>query len=61
MVTENERSAIKQLAESEGILIDPVYTGRAFFAMLDHLEKKKLKTNSNILFLHTGGLPDYRF
>lgn len=61
VVTENETSAIKQLAESEGILLDPVYTGRSFFAMLDHLEKKKLKTNSNILFLHTGGLPAYRF
>ncbi|HMS32904.1 MAG TPA: D-cysteine desulfhydrase family protein [Ignavibacteria bacterium] len=61
VVTGNESSAIKQIAESEGILLDPVYTGRAFYAMLDHLEKKKLKTNSNILFLHTGGLPVYRF
>ena len=60
VVTENETSAIKQLAESEGILIDPVYTGRAFHAMLDHLDRKKLKPNSNILFLHTGGLPAYR-
>lgn len=61
VVTESETSAIKQLAESEGILIDPVYTGRAFYAMLDHLDRKKLKPDTNILFLHTGGLPAYRF
>ena len=61
VVTENETSAIKQLAESEGILIDPVYTGRAFHAMLDHLDRKKLKPDTNILFLHTGGLPAFRF
>lgn len=57
VVTSNERNAIKELAQSEGILLDPVYSARAFYGMLDHLENKKLKNNSNVLFWHTGGLP----
>lgn len=57
VVTTNERKAINTLAESEGILLDPVYSGRAFYGMLDHLENRKLRPISNILFWHTGGLP----
>lgn len=56
VVTENERSAIRTLASTEGILLDPVYTGRAFFGMLDQLDKGLIKRGSNILFWHTGGL-----
>ena len=57
VVTEKEVSSIKELAITEGIILDPVYTGRAFYGMLDYLNKKRLKLNSNILFWHTGGLP----
>lgn len=57
IVTENERIAIKVLAKNEGVLLDPVYSGRAFYGMIDHIESKKLRKNSNILFWHTGGLP----
>lgn len=57
VITENEREAVELLASSEGILLDPVYTGRAFYGMMDHLSKKKIKPGSNILFWHTGGLP----
>jgi D-cysteine desulfhydrase family pyridoxal phosphate-dependent enzyme len=49
--------AIKLLARIEGILLDPVYTGKAFAGMLDLIEKGKLGSNEPILFLHTGGLP----
>jgi D-cysteine desulfhydrase len=57
IITQNEKMAIKQLARSEGILLDPVYSGRAFYGMLDYLKNKKLKENANVLFWHTGGLP----
>jgi D-cysteine desulfhydrase len=57
VITENEKMAIKQLAQTEGILLDPVYSGRAFYGMLDHLKNNKLEKNANILFWHTGGLP----
>lgn len=57
VITENEKIAIKELAQNEGILLDPVYTGRAFYAMMDYLKKNKIPSNANILFWHTGGLP----
>jgi len=57
VLTKNEISSINELALMEGVLLDPVYTGRAFYGMLDCLKNKKIKENSNILFWHTGGLP----
>ena len=57
VITENEKEAIKELAENEGILLDPVYTGRAFFAMMDYLKENKIPSNAIILFWHTGGFP----
>lgn len=57
VVTNNEINAINELAKSEGILLDLVYTGRAFYGMLDFLKEKKIPTSSNVLFWHTGGLP----
>ncbi|MFC4633233.1 D-cysteine desulfhydrase family protein [Dokdonia ponticola] len=57
IVTNNEINVIKELAKNEGILLDPVYTGRAFYGMLDFLKRKRIPTNTNVLFWHTGGLP----
>jgi D-cysteine desulfhydrase family pyridoxal phosphate-dependent enzyme len=57
VVTQNERQAIHELARLEGILLDPVYSGRAFFAMTDYIKKGLLEPGSKILFWHTGGLP----
>jgi D-cysteine desulfhydrase len=57
VITQNEKMAIKQLAQSEGILLDPVYSGRAFYGMIDYLKNNKIEKNSNVLFWHTGGLP----
>jgi D-cysteine desulfhydrase len=57
VITQNEKMSIKQLAQSEGILLDPVYSGRAFYGMIDHLKSNKIEKNSNVLFWHTGGLP----
>ena len=51
------QDAILRLARTEGILLDPVYTGKAFAGMLDLLEKRRLGLNEPIIFLHTGGLP----
>jgi D-cysteine desulfhydrase family pyridoxal phosphate-dependent enzyme len=57
VVTGQERQAIHLLAKTEGILLDPVYTARAFFGMTDHLEKGLIPAGSRVLFWHTGGLP----
>jgi 1-aminocyclopropane-1-carboxylate deaminase/D-cysteine desulfhydrase-like pyridoxal-dependent ACC family enzyme len=51
------REAIQRLARAEGILLDPVYTGKAFAGMLDLIEKGQLGSNGPLIFLHTGGLP----
>jgi len=51
------QEAIQRLARTEGILLDPVYTGKAFAGMLDLVEKGRLGANEPIIFLHTGGLP----
>lgn len=57
VVTANEINAISELARNEGVLLDPIYTARAFYGMLDYLNEKRIPANSNILFWHTGGLP----
>ena len=43
------------LAETEGLLIDPVYTATAMACLIDLVRKGKFKKTDNILFLHTGG------
>lgn len=57
VLTEPERQAIQLLARTEGILVDPVYTGRAFYGMVDQLQKNPLYAGKTILFWHTGGFP----
>lgn len=49
--------ASKTLARTEGILLDPVYTGKAFDGFLSLLRSKLFKANEAVLFLHTGGSP----
>jgi D-cysteine desulfhydrase family pyridoxal phosphate-dependent enzyme len=55
--TPEGQKAIALLARAEGILLDPVYTGKAFAGMLDLIDQGKLGTDEPIIFLHTGGLP----
>ncbi|MBR6799223.1 MAG: D-cysteine desulfhydrase family protein [Firmicutes bacterium] len=47
--------AIKLLAKTEGILVDPVYSGKAFSALLDHVKTGKIEQGSKVVFVHTGG------
>ena len=47
--------ATKLLAKKEAILLDPVYSGKAFAGLIDLIEKKKFTKNDNVLFIHTGG------
>lgn len=50
-------SAIQALASAEGILLDPVYTGKAFAALLAHCRGGRIGRNETVVFLHTGGVP----
>src|SRR6266699_327167 len=52
-----EREAIRLMARCEGIVLDPVYAGRAFGALVDLIRKKVFRRGETILFWHTGGAP----
>ncbi len=47
--------AVKRCASLEGILIDPVYTGKAMAGLIDLIETNAIAAQSNQLFIHTGG------
>lgn len=55
VVGDPEREAIRLLARKEGILADPVYTGRALAGLLDLIRKDIFKKDQRVLFWHTGG------
>lgn len=57
VVGDLEREAIRLMARCEGILLDPVYAGRAFGALVDLIRKKVFKPEETVLFWHTGGAP----
>lgn len=49
--------AVQMLARTEGILLDPVYTGKVMSGLIDLIRKGKFKKDENILFIHSGGSP----
>jgi D-cysteine desulfhydrase family pyridoxal phosphate-dependent enzyme len=49
--------AIKLVAETEGIFLDPVYTGKAMVMLIDLTKKGYFRKDDNVVFFHTGGLP----
>jgi 1-aminocyclopropane-1-carboxylate deaminase/D-cysteine desulfhydrase-like pyridoxal-dependent ACC family enzyme len=49
--------AIRMLATAEGILLDPVYTGKAMAGMIGHIRRGDIEPAETIVFLHTGGTP----
>ncbi len=51
------REAIHLLARTEGILLDPCYTGKAFLGLCNLLQTDRFSKDASILFLHTGGTP----
>ncbi|MCJ7585396.1 MAG: D-cysteine desulfhydrase family protein [Anaerolineales bacterium] len=55
VLTEAEREAIHLFARYEGLLLDPVYTGRAAAGMVDLIRKGFFKKDETVLFWHTGG------
>jgi D-cysteine desulfhydrase family pyridoxal phosphate-dependent enzyme len=57
VVTSAEREAINLFARTEGLLLDPVYTGRAAAGLIDLVRKGEYKPHESVLFWHTGGQP----
>ena len=53
--TEGMIEATKLLAKKEAILLDPVYSGKAFAGLIGLIKNKTFTKKDNILFIHTGG------
>jgi D-cysteine desulfhydrase family pyridoxal phosphate-dependent enzyme len=52
---EGEREAIRLVARTEGLLLDPVYTGRAMAGLIDLIRRGEFSRGETVLFWHTGG------
>lgn len=52
-----EENAIRLFARTEGILLDPVYTGRAAGGMIELIKRREFVSGQTVLFWHTGGTP----
>jgi 1-aminocyclopropane-1-carboxylate deaminase/D-cysteine desulfhydrase-like pyridoxal-dependent ACC family enzyme len=57
VLTGAEREAISLFAKYEGLLLDPVYTGRAAAGLVNLIRKGFFKKDETVLFWHTGGQP----
>ncbi|MCS7179061.1 MAG: D-cysteine desulfhydrase family protein [Anaerolineae bacterium] len=56
VIGDREREAIRLLARTEGLLLDPVYTGRAFGGLMDLIRRGVFSPQERVLFWHTGGV-----
>lgn len=57
VVGELEREAIRLAARLEGLILDPVYTGRALGGLTDMIRRGVIRPDETVLFWHTGGTP----
>jgi len=57
VLTDAEREAVQLFAQTEGLLIDPVYTGRAAAGLIDLIRNGFFRSDEKVLFWHTGGTP----
>ena len=56
-MTEGCRNAISLVARTEGVLLDPVYSGKAMHGLIDHIKTGRIASRETVVFLHTGGWP----
>jgi L-cysteate sulfo-lyase len=57
VVTPGSRAAMEMLSRTEGILLDPIYTGKAMAGLFDDARQKRLGPQDRVVFIHTGGTP----
>ncbi len=55
--TEAMREAVTLAARLEGLLLDPVYTGKTMSGLVDLVRREFFKPSENVVFWHTGGMP----
>jgi 1-aminocyclopropane-1-carboxylate deaminase/D-cysteine desulfhydrase-like pyridoxal-dependent ACC family enzyme len=56
-VTPEGLDALRLVATTEGILLDPVYTAKAMAGLIDHVRRGLVPPGSTVVFVHTGGTP----
>ncbi len=56
-LNEAVREAMAMAARHEGLLLDPVYTGKAMAGLIAHVRSGRIAAGSRVLFVHTGGQP----
>ena len=57
IVNQDVVDAIRLLFRTEGIVLDPVYTSKAFAGLVDLVRRDYFAATSNVVFVHTGGTP----
>jgi len=57
IITDDCIEAIRLVAQTEGIFLDPVYTGKAMAGLIDLIGKGQFTSKDTVVFVHTGGLP----
>jgi len=55
--SEAGNAAVLEAAQSEAIILDPVYTGKAMSGLIDMARRKLIDTDRTVVFIHTGGAP----
>ena len=55
--TESGDAAIELLARTEAVFLDPVYTGKAMGALIEHIRTGQITPDQTVVFIHTGGNP----
>lgn len=55
--TREAYDAMALMARTEGVILDPIYTGKTFAALLDHVDRGIISRSANVVFVHTGGTP----
>jgi D-cysteine desulfhydrase len=57
VMSDEQRAFLVRVARASGLVLDPVYTGKAFFGLDAAVERGEIPRGSRVLFVHTGGLP----
>jgi 1-aminocyclopropane-1-carboxylate deaminase/D-cysteine desulfhydrase-like pyridoxal-dependent ACC family enzyme len=55
-LTREVADVIRLFARTEGILVDPAYTGPALVGLLELIRQGRFKSDANVVFIHTGGI-----
>jgi len=55
--SEPGNNAIMLAAKTEGLILDPIYTGKAMSGLVDLAKSKSIDTDRTVVFIHTGGVP----